>query len=68
MQHQYLRASGQSRAVDGELEEEQEWAGVIKVKDMLHRLSMLRDESSGAVRLEACALRGPMKELSLIHI
>lgn len=42
-----------------------EFAGQVKDEDMLHALRIWRDRTSGVFRLEACALRGPMKDVPL---
>ena len=41
------------------------FAGQIKDDDMVHALRIWRDRTSGVFRLEACALRGPMKDVPL---
>ena len=47
---------------DGEIEI---FGGKIKHGDLRHALRMFKDRGSGVVRLEACALRGPMQDVPL---
>lgn len=42
-----------------------QFAGQIRDEGMLHALRLWRDRTSGVFRLEACALRGPMKDVPL---
>jgi len=41
------------------------FGGVIQHGDLQHALRLFQDRGSGVVRLEACALRGPMKDVPL---
>ena len=41
------------------------FSGQIRDEDMLHALRIWRDRTSGVFRLEASALRGPMKDVPL---
>lgn len=45
--------------------EKEEFGGVIMDGDLRHALRLLRDRTSGVVRLEACALRGRMRDVPL---
>ena len=51
-----------SRGPDGE---KLEFAGQIRDGDLLHALRLYRDRGSGVYRIEATALRGPMKYVPL---
>ena len=42
-----------------------EFGGKIRDGDLRHALRLFRDRASGGVRLEASALRGPMKDVPL---
>ncbi|KAF2723161.1 hypothetical protein K431DRAFT_302085 [Polychaeton citri CBS 116435] len=48
-----------------ELREEIEYAGQICDGQLLHALRLFRDRGSGVIRLEASALRGPMRDVPL---
>lgn len=50
---------------EGENGEIQEFGGKIVDGDLQHALRLYRDRSSGVVRLEASALRGPMQDVPL---
>lgn len=43
----------------------QEFGGKVQHGDLRHALRLYRDRASGVVRLEASALRGPMKDVPL---
>lgn len=45
--------------------ESMEFAGQISHESLLHALRVYKDRGSGVVRLEASALRGPMKNVPL---
>ena len=45
--------------------EREEFGGVIKDGNLRHGLRIFKDHSSGVVRLEASALRGPMSDVPL---
>ena len=45
--------------------EDTEFGGEIRHDDLLHALRLYRDRTSGVLRLEASALRGPMKDVPL---
>ena len=71
MKHQDARGIPRDDLVDRfELETEngeQELYGgcMVTAEGQKHALRLFRDHSSGVVRLEACALRGPMKDIPL---
>ncbi|QIW95787.1 hypothetical protein AMS68_001305 [Peltaster fructicola] len=50
---------------DDELDEDVLFSGMVRDEDMLHRLRLFRDQGSGALRLEATPLRGPMASVPL---
>jgi len=41
------------------------YGGAIQHGDLRHALRLFQDRGSGVVRLEACALRGPMRDVPL---
>lgn len=43
--------------------ESEVFGGQIRHGDLRHALRLFKDRSSGVVRLEACALRGPMRDV-----
>ncbi|KAK5128289.1 hypothetical protein LTR85_002956 [Meristemomyces frigidus] len=45
--------------------ENERFGGQIRHGDLRHAVRLFKDRSSGVVRLEACALRGPMQDVPL---
>jgi len=70
MKHQDERKVPHDNLIDhfelGDEEGEAEiFGGQIKHGELRHALRLFKDRSSGVVRLEACALRGPKKDVPL---
>lgn len=70
MKHQDQRQVPHGNLLDylelsGEGGEHEVFGGEIKDGELRHALRLFKDRSSGVVRLEASALRGPMKDVPL---